>query len=45
MNVKDLLDPELRPVLGAFELPPIDAEGVAAMRDGVVRRRRTSPTR
>ena len=31
-NVKDLLDPELRPILDAFELPTIDAEGVAAMR-------------
>jgi hypothetical protein len=32
VNVKDLLDPELRPILDAFELPSIDAEGVAAMR-------------
>jgi acetyl esterase/lipase len=32
VNVKDLLDPELRPVLGAFELPAVDAAGVAAMR-------------
>jgi acetyl esterase/lipase len=32
VNVKDLLDPELAPVLGAFELPAVDAEGVAAMR-------------
>ncbi len=32
INVKDLLDPELRPVLGAFELPAVDAAGVAAMR-------------
>jgi len=32
VNVKTLLDPELRPVLDAFELPTIDAEGVAAMR-------------
>ncbi len=32
VDVKDLLDPELRPVLDGFELPPIDAEGVAAMR-------------
>jgi len=24
VNVKDLLDPELRPVLGAFELPSIE---------------------
>jgi acetyl esterase/lipase len=32
VNVKNLLDPELRPVLDAFELPSIDAEGAAAMR-------------
>jgi acetyl esterase/lipase len=32
VNVKDLLDPDLALVLGAFELPNIDAEGVAAMR-------------
>ena len=32
VDVKDLLDPELQPVLDGFELPPIDAEGVAAMR-------------
>ena len=32
VNVKNLLDPELRPVLGAFELPAVDAAGVAAMR-------------
>jgi acetyl esterase/lipase len=32
VNVKNLLDPELRPVLDAFELPTVDAEGVAAMR-------------
>jgi acetyl esterase/lipase len=32
VNVKALLDPELRPVLDAFELPAIDAEGVSAMR-------------
>jgi len=32
VNVKDLLDPDLAPVLGAFELPAVDAEGVAAMR-------------
>ena len=29
VNVENLLDPELRPVLDAFELPAIDAEGVA----------------
>ena len=32
VDVRDLLDPELRPVLGAFELPPIDQEGIAAIR-------------
>jgi acetyl esterase/lipase len=32
VNVKNQLDPELRPVLAAFELPAVDAEGVAAMR-------------
>jgi acetyl esterase/lipase len=32
VNVKELLDPELRPLLDAFELPTVDAEGVAAMR-------------
>ena len=31
-NAKELLDPELRPVLDAFELPPIDAQGIAAIR-------------
>ena len=36
VDVRGLLDPELRPVLGAFELPPIDADGIAAIRvDGV----------
>jgi acetyl esterase/lipase len=32
VNVKGQLDPELRSVLDAFELPAIDAEGVAAIR-------------
>ena len=32
VNVKNFLDPELRPLLDAFELPTVDAEGVAAMR-------------
>jgi acetyl esterase/lipase len=32
VNVKELLHPELRPVLDAFELPAVDAAGVAAMR-------------
>ncbi len=31
-DVRDLLDPELRPVLDAFELPPLDHDGIAAMR-------------
>ena len=37
VNVKNLLDPELRPILDAFELPTVDAEGVAAMRSGLLR--------
>ncbi len=32
LDVRHLLDPELRDVLGAFELPPIDHDGIAAMR-------------
>ena len=32
VNVKNLLDPELRPVLDRVEMPTVDAEGVAAMR-------------
>jgi acetyl esterase/lipase len=32
VDVQDLLDPELREVFGAFELPPFDAETVAAIR-------------
>jgi acetyl esterase/lipase len=32
VNVKNLLDPELRTLLDAFELPSIDVEGVASMR-------------
>jgi acetyl esterase/lipase len=32
VDVRGMLDPELRPTLGAFELPPIDAEGIAAIR-------------
>jgi acetyl esterase/lipase len=52
-NVKGLLDPELQPVLDSFELPPLDAEGLAAMRaasfassglsDAVVRTERVVP--
>ena len=33
VDVRELLDPELRPILGAFELPPIDAEGIATIRN------------
>jgi acetyl esterase/lipase len=32
VDVKDLLDPALRPVLQSFELPPLDADGIAALR-------------
>jgi acetyl esterase/lipase len=32
VDLRDLLDPELRPVLDAFELPPIDRDGIAAIR-------------
>ena len=32
VDVRGLLDPELGPVLGAFELPSIDADGIAAIR-------------
>ena len=32
LDVRGLLDPELRPVLGPFELPPIDHDGIAAIR-------------
>ena len=32
VDVRGLLDPELVPVLGGFEMPPIDAEGIAAIR-------------
>lgn len=31
-DVRGLLDPELRPVLDSFELPPLDHDGIAAMR-------------
>jgi acetyl esterase/lipase len=30
--VRELLDPELQPILGSFELPPLDADGLTAMR-------------
>jgi acetyl esterase/lipase len=32
VDVRDLLDPELREVLGAFEMPPFDAETILAIR-------------
>jgi acetyl esterase/lipase len=37
VDVSELLDPELRPILGAFELPAMDADGVAAMRSASFR--------
>jgi acetyl esterase/lipase len=53
MNVKDLLDPELGPVLTSFEMPALDEEGLEAMRaasfkapglsDAVVRTERLVP--
>jgi acetyl esterase/lipase len=33
IDVKPLLDPQLRPILDAFELPTFDAEAIAAIRD------------
>jgi triacylglycerol lipase len=32
VDVHPLIDPELAPILGAFEMPPITAEGLAAFR-------------
>jgi triacylglycerol lipase len=32
IDVRDLLDPDLREVLGGFEIPPFDAETIAAIR-------------
>ena len=32
VDVRGLLDPELAPILGGFEMPPIDADGIAAIR-------------
>jgi acetyl esterase/lipase len=32
VDVRPLLDPELRPVLDSFELPPLDADAIAAIR-------------
>jgi acetyl esterase/lipase len=33
LDVRGQLDPELRPVLDAFELPPLDHDGIAAIRE------------
>ena len=33
IDVRDLLDPDLRDVLGTFEIPPFDAETIAAIRN------------
>lgn len=35
VDVRQLIDPELAPILGGFEMPPITAEGLAALRGGV----------
>lgn len=35
VDVRGLLDPELVPILGGFELPPIDAKGITAIRSAV----------
>ncbi|HEY1652618.1 MAG TPA: alpha/beta hydrolase [Acidimicrobiales bacterium] len=32
VDVRGLLDPELGPILGGFEMPPIDADSIAAIR-------------
>jgi acetyl esterase/lipase len=32
VDVRPLIDPELAPILGAFEMPPINAEGLAGFR-------------
>jgi triacylglycerol lipase len=32
VDVRGLLDPDLQPILAGFELPPLDAEGIAALR-------------
>jgi len=34
LDVHPLIDPELAPILGSFEMPPINAEGLAALRGG-----------
>lgn len=34
VDVRPLLDPEVAPILGAFEMPPVNAEGLAALRGG-----------
>ena len=53
VDVRGLLDPELAPILGAFEMPTMDAEGVAMIRgtpfpaqevsDAVVRTEHVAP--
>jgi acetyl esterase/lipase len=35
VDVRDLLDPELAPFLAGFELPPLDAEGLAGLRGSI----------
>ncbi len=55
VDVRPLLDPELAPVLGAFDLPPFDAQTIAAVRssefpapelsDAVVRTEHEVPSR
>jgi triacylglycerol lipase len=34
VDVGPLLDPEVAPILGAFEMPPVNAEGLPALRGG-----------
>lgn len=34
VDVRRLIDPEVAPIFGAFEMPPVDAEGLAALRGG-----------
>ncbi len=53
VDVRGLLDPDLAPILGGFEMPPIDADGIAAIRsapfpapevsDAVVRTEHVAP--
>jgi acetyl esterase/lipase len=35
VDVRPLLDPEVAPILGAFQMPPVTADGLAALRGGV----------